>query len=46
MDAFRATFRYLGIAFGGYVHANCSDGGLPSTLDEDIELFVKSVHGA
>jgi multimeric flavodoxin WrbA len=46
MDAFRATFRYLGIGFGGYVHANCSDGGLPSTLGEDIERFVKSVRDA
>jgi hypothetical protein len=33
MQAFRETFDYLGMRFGGVAHANCQEGYLPATHD-------------
>ena len=39
LNAFRDTFNYLGIQFGGVAHANCRDGYLPAKHDVDADLF-------
>jgi len=33
LDAFRDTFGYLGMHFGGFAHVNCQDGYVPGTHD-------------
>jgi multimeric flavodoxin WrbA len=33
LDAFRDTFGYLGMHFGGIAHVNCQDGYVPGTHD-------------
>lgn len=40
MGAFIETFRYLGMHFGGSVHANCRDGYLPATHDAQAVAFA------
>jgi multimeric flavodoxin WrbA len=46
MSAFRETFDYLGMRFGGFVHANCRDGRLPDTQDAATREFVERVRQA
>jgi multimeric flavodoxin WrbA len=49
IEAFRETFRYLGMRFGGVVHVNCCSGYLPATHDPQASKFAtlvrQSVHG-
>jgi multimeric flavodoxin WrbA len=45
MDAFRETFDYLGMHFGGVVHVNCQDGYLPAVLDSEALKFAALVRG-
>src|SRR5271154_370905 len=40
MDAFRETFDYLGMHFGGVVHVNCRDGYLPAVHDSQASKFT------
>lgn len=40
MGAFRDTFEYLGMRFGGVVHANCHDGYVPSRHDAEAAAFA------
>lgn len=42
-DAFVESFNYLGIEFGGYVHANCSDGYKAEEYEQAIDVFINSV---
>jgi multimeric flavodoxin WrbA len=35
LDVFRDTFDYLGMHFGGVAHANCQDGYVPGTHEQD-----------
>lgn len=37
------TFDYLGMAYGGYVHANCEDGYVQENYLDDVEAFVNTV---
>lgn len=46
MNAFRDTFNYLGIHFGGVAHANCRDGYEPAKHEADAELFAQLVRRA
>ncbi|MEJ0087881.1 MAG: NAD(P)H-dependent oxidoreductase [Pseudomonadota bacterium] len=46
VNAFRDTFNYLGIHFGGVAHANCRDGYLPARHDTDADLFARQVKNA
>ena len=39
VNAFRDTFNYLGIHFGGVAHANCRDGYVPARHDTDARPF-------
>ncbi len=43
INAFRDTFEYLGMNYGGHVHANCENGYNPSEYIEDVNKFVKLV---
>jgi multimeric flavodoxin WrbA len=40
MGAFRETFNYLGMHFGGVVHVNCQDGYLPAVHDMEALKFA------
>ena len=39
------TFSYLGMRFGGLLHANCADGYEPVKYESDIRRFIGSVAG-
>lgn len=43
LNAFKETFEYLGMNYGGYVHANCENGYSPNEYTEDVKKFVKLV---
>jgi hypothetical protein len=43
MGAFRETFHYLGMHFGGVVHVNCQDGYLPAVHDSEALAFAALV---
>jgi multimeric flavodoxin WrbA len=40
VDAFRETFDYLGMRFGGAVHINCQNGYLPEVHDSEALKFT------
>lgn len=44
--AFRETFEYLGMTYGGVAHANCEDGYFPAAHDEEAAAFSALVRGA
>jgi multimeric flavodoxin WrbA len=46
IGAFRATFDYLGMSFGGYLHANCGDGYKSELYQSDIAAFVERIKGS
>jgi len=46
IDAFRETFRYLGMAYGRCVNANCSDGYVADKYEDDIQAFISDVQSA
>ena len=46
VNAFRDTFNYLGMHFGGVAHANCRDGYVPLRHDADADLFARHVASA
>jgi multimeric flavodoxin WrbA len=46
LSAFRDTFDYLGMTFGGVAHANCQNGYVPAEHDADAVVFARLVSGA
>ena len=46
MEAFRETFEYLGMRFGGVVHVNCQNGYLPITHDPEAVKLAAVVREA
>jgi multimeric flavodoxin WrbA len=46
VGAFRETFNYLGMPFGGAVHVNCVDGSLPASYVAEALAFAALVSGA
>jgi hypothetical protein len=44
--AFRQTFNYLGMRFGGMAHANCQDGFSPALHDPIAVAFAAQVRAA
>ena len=46
MEAFRETFAYLGIHFGGMAHVNCQNGYLPAVHDTEALKFAAVVRKA
>ncbi len=43
VDAWRGTCDYLGMNYGGLLHANCRDGYRPALYEEDINSFVRQL---
>ena len=43
LGAFRDTFDYLGMRFGGCAHANCSDGYAPARHGAEVLAFASQV---
>jgi multimeric flavodoxin WrbA len=46
IDAFRETFDYLGMLFGGVIHVNCQNGYLPAVHNSEALKFVSLVREA
>jgi len=45
INGFKNTFKYLGMNYGGYVHANCENGYVPDDYMNDVSKFVELVKG-
>lgn len=45
IDAFRETFNYLGMRYGGLMHANCRDGYAPGCYEDDVNAFIRQLGG-
>ena len=45
VDVFKQTFEYLGMRYGGCVHANCVDGYVAANYEEDVKRFLKLLKG-
>ncbi len=43
ISAFRETFEYLGMEFGGVLHANCANGFVTSDHEKEIGAFSKLI---
>lgn len=43
LNSFRDTFNYLGISYGGHIHANCDNGFIRPNYDKDVSTFINSV---
>ena len=43
INSFKSTFEYLGMNYGGHVHANCENGYNQVEYEEDVEKFIKSI---
>ena len=41
INAFRETFSYLGMEFGGFINANCINGYQAGLYENDIRAFVE-----
>jgi multimeric flavodoxin WrbA len=44
INAYASTFNYLGMHFGGFVHANCRDGYKHEEYESDIEEFIRKLN--
>lgn len=40
INSFKDTFNYLGVKYGGYIHANCENGYEPENYKQDVEKFL------
>jgi len=43
INSFKSTFEYLGMDYGGYVHANCENGYNHVKYIEDVDKFINSI---
>lgn len=43
LNSLKNTFGYLGMKYGGHVHANCEDGYVQKNYRQDVDRFVNSV---
>lgn len=43
--SFQETFKYLGMHFGGYLHANCEGGYFPTKYEADVQSFMALLSG-
>ncbi len=46
INSLKDTFGYLGMKYGGYVHANCEDGYIQDNYRQDVEKFVVKVRAS
>jgi multimeric flavodoxin WrbA len=45
VTAWQETFAYLGMRYGGLLHANCRDGYLPEQYQRDVDEFLRRLQG-
>lgn len=45
LNGLRETINYLGMRYGGLIHANCRDGYLASRYEDDVSAFVSQLKG-
>jgi multimeric flavodoxin WrbA len=43
LNSFKDTFEYLGMNYGGHIHANCENGYDPNSYKADVDMFIQSV---
>lgn len=43
LNSFKDSFEYLGMEYGGYVHANCENGYEPAKYQRDVDQFIRTV---
>ena len=43
LGAFKSTFDYLGMNYGGHLHANCAGGYDPEKCEQDVREFVSLI---
>ncbi|VAW97427.1 hypothetical protein MNBD_GAMMA21-2513 [hydrothermal vent metagenome] len=43
VNSFKNTFEYLGMKYGGHIHANCIEGYIASQYADDVDYFVEAV---
>ena len=43
INSLKSTFEYLGMIYGGYVHANCENGYNPVKYKQDVDKFINSI---
>jgi multimeric flavodoxin WrbA len=43
INSLKDTFEYLGMKYGGYVHANCENGYIQENYRQDVNSFLSSV---
>ena len=43
LNSLKDTFGYLGMKYGGYIHANCENGYIQENYRQDVNRFVSSV---
>ena len=46
IEAFRETFNYLGLRYGGCINANCKEGYKADRYAADIAAFTQLLHGS
>ena len=44
INSLKDTFEYLGMNYGGYVHANCENGYTPTLYKDDVNEFIHSIY--
>ena len=43
INSLKDTFGYLGMNYGGYVHANCEGGYIQENYEKDVDKFIGSI---
>jgi len=43
LHTFKKTFDYLGVDYGGYIHANCQNGYISDKYSADVAKFIQLV---
>ena len=43
IHSLKNTFSYLGMEYGGYIHANCENGYIQENYQYDVDRFVSNV---
>lgn len=46
LNSFKSTFEYLGMKYGGHLHANCEKGYNPQKYKNSIDKFVQMIRSS
>lgn len=44
LNSFKDTFEYLGMSYGGYIHANCENGYIRDNYKDDVDKFISLIN--